>query len=221
MRPSSSRPSSFIGIDRIAARVRGHRTEARTKRMKTRRGARFGQLGHGARVSSRERRARRAAVGQQRRAHRGDARRAAPTRCTCPTSCFRRGCAPTASLEEALAARGHRRRRGAVARHARRHPSGGAVHSAPGAHRQRDEGDRAGHAAARVGGHRAGVRGARPVAVLSGPSFAAEVARGLPTAVSVACADPVLAEDVQREFRAPYFRLYGTTTSSASRSAAR
>ena len=55
------------------------------------------------------------------------------------------------------------------------------------------------------------VRGARPVAVLSGPSFAIEVARRLPTAVSVACADPVLAEDIQREFRAAYFRLYGST----------
>ena len=55
------------------------------------------------------------------------------------------------------------------------------------------------------------VRGARPIAVLSGPSFAMEVARGLPTAVSVACADPVLAEEVQREFRAPYFRLYAST----------
>ena len=55
------------------------------------------------------------------------------------------------------------------------------------------------------------VRGARPVAVLSGPSFAIEVARRLPTAVSVACIDPVLAEDVQREFRAAYFRLYAST----------
>lgn len=55
------------------------------------------------------------------------------------------------------------------------------------------------------------VRGARPVAVLSGPSFAMEVARGLPTAVCVACADPVLAGDVQREFRASYFRLYAST----------
>src|ERR1700730_1062925 len=54
------------------------------------------------------------------------------------------------------------------------------------------------------------VRGARPVVVLSGPSFATEVARGLPTAVSVACADPVLAEEVQREFRAAYFRLYAS-----------
>jgi glycerol-3-phosphate dehydrogenase (NAD(P)+) len=55
------------------------------------------------------------------------------------------------------------------------------------------------------------VRGARPIVVLSGPSFAIEVARGLPTAVAVACVDPVLAEDVQREFRAAYFRLYGST----------
>jgi glycerol-3-phosphate dehydrogenase (NAD(P)+) len=53
--------------------------------------------------------------------------------------------------------------------------------------------------------------GARPVAVLSGPSFAVEVARGLPTAVCVACVDRVLAEDVQREFRASYFRLYAST----------
>jgi glycerol-3-phosphate dehydrogenase (NAD(P)+) len=55
------------------------------------------------------------------------------------------------------------------------------------------------------------VRGARPVVVLSGPSFAIEVARGLPTAVSVACIDPVLAEDVQREFRAAYFRMYASS----------
>src|SRR6266571_4136098 len=32
-----------------------------------------------------------------------------------------------------------------------------------------------------------------PVAVLSGPSFAAEVARGLPTAVTIASRDPALA----------------------------
>jgi glycerol-3-phosphate dehydrogenase (NAD(P)+) len=55
------------------------------------------------------------------------------------------------------------------------------------------------------------LRGASPVAVLSGPSFAMEVARGLPTAVCVACADPVLAEEVQREFRAAYFRLYASS----------
>ena len=48
------------------------------------------------------------------------------------------------------------------------------------------------------------------VAVLSGPSFAAELARQLPTAVSVASADRAVVERVQAEFRAPYFRLYGT-----------
>jgi glycerol-3-phosphate dehydrogenase (NAD(P)+) len=48
------------------------------------------------------------------------------------------------------------------------------------------------------------------VAVLSGPSFAPELARRLPTAVSVASADASAVEQVQAEFRAPYFRLYGT-----------
>jgi glycerol-3-phosphate dehydrogenase (NAD(P)+) len=49
------------------------------------------------------------------------------------------------------------------------------------------------------------------VAVLSGPSFAAEVARQLPTAVSVASRDSAVVEQVQEDFRAPYFRLYGTS----------
>jgi glycerol-3-phosphate dehydrogenase (NAD(P)+) len=48
------------------------------------------------------------------------------------------------------------------------------------------------------------------VAVLSGPSFAAEVARQLPTAVSVASAHADVVEQVQAEFRAKYLRLYGT-----------
>ena len=51
----------------------------------------------------------------------------------------------------------------------------------------------------------------RPVVVLSGPSFAAEVARAAPTAVSVAgrCGDVV--RTVQREFRAgACFRLYAS-----------
>jgi glycerol-3-phosphate dehydrogenase (NAD(P)+) len=48
------------------------------------------------------------------------------------------------------------------------------------------------------------------VAVLSGPSFAAELVRQLPTAVSVASRDPSVVEQVQADFRAPYFRLYGT-----------
>jgi glycerol-3-phosphate dehydrogenase (NAD(P)+) len=49
------------------------------------------------------------------------------------------------------------------------------------------------------------------VGVLSGPSFAAEMARELPTAVCIASADSRLVERVQTDFRAPYFRLYGTT----------
>ena len=52
---------------------------------------------------------------------------------------------------------------------------------------------------------------AHPIAVLSGPSFAAEVGRGLPTAVSVASDDLEAAEAVQAEFRGPAFRLYTTT----------
>jgi glycerol-3-phosphate dehydrogenase (NAD(P)+) len=46
------------------------------------------------------------------------------------------------------------------------------------------------------------------IAVLSGPSFAAEVARGVPTAVSIACADPALAEELQGIFSGPTFRAY-------------
>ena len=48
------------------------------------------------------------------------------------------------------------------------------------------------------------------VAVLSGPSFALEMARQLPTAVSVASTDAQVVERVQQEFRSPNFRLYGT-----------
>ncbi len=49
------------------------------------------------------------------------------------------------------------------------------------------------------------------VGVLSGPSFAAEMARELPTAVCIASLDARVVERVQAEFRAPYFRLYGTS----------
>lgn len=48
-------------------------------------------------------------------------------------------------------------------------------------------------------------------AVLSGPSFAAELARGLPTAVSVASPDPEVVQTVLADFRTSYFRLYGTS----------
>jgi glycerol-3-phosphate dehydrogenase (NAD(P)+) len=49
-----------------------------------------------------------------------------------------------------------------------------------------------------------------PVVVLSGPSFAIEVARQLPTAVLAASANPAAIQLVQEEFRGPYFRLYGS-----------
>ncbi len=48
------------------------------------------------------------------------------------------------------------------------------------------------------------------IAVLSGPSFASELARELPTAVSVASTDATVVGTVQDEFRAPYLRVYGT-----------
>ncbi len=46
------------------------------------------------------------------------------------------------------------------------------------------------------------------VAVLSGPTFAREVARGEPTALVVASADRDLAARIQRAFAGPTFRLY-------------
>jgi len=46
------------------------------------------------------------------------------------------------------------------------------------------------------------------LAVLSGPSFAAEAAQGHPTAVVLASADPALAAFLQEEFSGPTFRLY-------------
>jgi glycerol-3-phosphate dehydrogenase (NAD(P)+) len=46
------------------------------------------------------------------------------------------------------------------------------------------------------------------VGALSGPSFAKEVARGDPTALTIASRDATLAEAVQREFSDPRFRVY-------------
>src|SRR5437868_6713940 len=46
------------------------------------------------------------------------------------------------------------------------------------------------------------------VGVISGPSFAEEVARGLPTAVSVAATERTLAENVARRLRGETFRAY-------------
>jgi glycerol-3-phosphate dehydrogenase (NAD(P)+) len=47
-----------------------------------------------------------------------------------------------------------------------------------------------------------------PVVVLSGPSFAIEVAQELPTAVVAASRDTAALAEIQAEFRGPTFRLY-------------
>ena len=49
-----------------------------------------------------------------------------------------------------------------------------------------------------------------PTVVLSGPSFAAEVARGLPTAVLAASDNQAAVVCVQESFRGPTFRLYAS-----------
>ncbi|NYF90322.1 NAD(P)H-dependent glycerol-3-phosphate dehydrogenase [Tunturiibacter empetritectus] len=47
-----------------------------------------------------------------------------------------------------------------------------------------------------------------PFAVLSGPSFAQEVAAGMPTAVVVASEVPQVAQTIQRDFTSPSLRVY-------------
>ncbi len=48
----------------------------------------------------------------------------------------------------------------------------------------------------------------RPVAVLSGPNFAEEIAAGLPAAAVIASEDEALAERLQREINSLIFRVY-------------
>ena len=55
------------------------------------------------------------------------------------------------------------------------------------------------------------VRPGAPVAVLSGPSFAHDVARGLPTAVTLACRDGALAAAAGGGLSGPTFRVYHGT----------
>jgi glycerol-3-phosphate dehydrogenase (NAD(P)+) len=54
------------------------------------------------------------------------------------------------------------------------------------------------------------VLGNWPLAVVSGPTFAGEVARGLPTAVTVASASEMLAKQLAQALRSSYFRAYVT-----------
>ncbi|MBN8727019.1 MAG: NAD(P)-dependent glycerol-3-phosphate dehydrogenase [Xanthomonadales bacterium] len=48
----------------------------------------------------------------------------------------------------------------------------------------------------------------QPAAVVTGPSFAHEVARGLPTAITVHSANAGFAQAVARQLHSPYFRAY-------------
>lgn len=52
---------------------------------------------------------------------------------------------------------------------------------------------------------------AATVAVLTGPSFAGDIARGLPTALTLACADPDTARALQHDLSTTALRLYRTT----------
>jgi glycerol-3-phosphate dehydrogenase (NAD(P)+) len=54
-------------------------------------------------------------------------------------------------------------------------------------------------------------RAGAPLAVLSGPSFAADVARGLPTAVTLAATDEALARNLAETLSGPSFRVYHGT----------
>ncbi|MEO0634555.1 MAG: NAD(P)H-dependent glycerol-3-phosphate dehydrogenase [Pseudomonadota bacterium] len=57
------------------------------------------------------------------------------------------------------------------------------------------------------------IHAARPdadVAVLTGPSFAADIAIGLPTAITLACANDALGADLQRQLSTQSMRLYRT-----------
>jgi glycerol-3-phosphate dehydrogenase (NAD(P)+) len=49
-----------------------------------------------------------------------------------------------------------------------------------------------------------------PVGVLSGPSHAEEVARKMPTALVLGCADATLAKRLQQAFATPFFRAYAS-----------
>jgi glycerol-3-phosphate dehydrogenase (NAD(P)+) len=55
------------------------------------------------------------------------------------------------------------------------------------------------------------VRPGAPIAILSGPSFAADVGRGLPAAVTLAAQDESLARELALALGAPTFRLYHST----------
>lgn len=53
-------------------------------------------------------------------------------------------------------------------------------------------------------------------ALLTGPSFAADIARGLPTALTLACADADLCRQLQEQLTTTNLRLYRTTDTSGA-----
>ncbi|WP_372840789.1 NAD(P)H-dependent glycerol-3-phosphate dehydrogenase [Phaeovulum sp.] len=53
-------------------------------------------------------------------------------------------------------------------------------------------------------------------AMLTGPSFAADIARGLPTALTLACASDTAGEAMQTQLSTPVLRLYRTTDTTGA-----
>ena len=59
------------------------------------------------------------------------------------------------------------------------------------------------------------VPGATP-AILTGPSFAADIARGLPTALTLACEDETAGEALQQALTTPNLRIYRTSDTTGA-----
>ena len=55
-----------------------------------------------------------------------------------------------------------------------------------------------------------------PIAVLTGPGFASEIANGLPTALTLACQDPTLGAALQRQLSTDRLRLYLSTDTTGA-----
>ncbi len=117
---------------------------------------------------------------------------------------------PTASLADAITRRRDHRDGGPVAwpargRAGRRAADAGRRHA-----RQRREGTRRRDAAPHVRSAPGRAAGVGAIVVLSGPSFAIELARELPTAMVAAGDSTTAVEMVQAHFRSSALRLYGS-----------